>query len=58
MILPPPGTKTNSNLKPRRRPKLTLFGPDPFSRHYASRLDGVYDCIDRLTIESFSREQR
>ena len=32
---------------------LTLFGPDPLSQHYASRLDGVYDCVDRLTINAY-----
>jgi len=53
MILPPPGTKTNSKPQRRRRPKPTLFGPDPFSQHYASRLDGVYDCVDRLTINAY-----
>ena len=41
--------------KPRRRRQSEpfLFGPDPFSQHYASRLDGVYDCVDRLTINAY-----
>jgi len=38
----------------RRRPSEPfLFGPDPFSQHYASQLDGVYDCVDRLTINAY-----
>jgi len=50
MILPPPGRKPSPTSQPRRRPRpvLALFGPDPLSQHYASRLDGVYDCVDRL----------
>jgi DNA-binding transcriptional ArsR family regulator len=42
-------------LKPRRRRQSEplLFGPDPFSQHYASRLDGVYDCVDRLIINAY-----
>jgi len=41
--------------KPRRRrpSEPLLFGPDPFSQHYASRLDGVYDCVDRLTVNAY-----
>ncbi len=55
MILPPPGRKPSPTSQPRRRPRpvLTLFGPDPLSQHYASRLDGVYDCVDRLTINAY-----
>jgi hypothetical protein len=53
MILSPPGLKPSPKAKRRRRPKPTLFGPDPFSQHYASRLDGVYDCVDRLTINAY-----
>ncbi len=54
--LPPQGPKRpNPKSHRRRRPKPdpTLFGPDPLSRHYASRLEGVYDCIDRLTINAY-----
>ena len=29
------------------------LGPDPLSQHYADRLEGVYDCIDRLTINAW-----
>src|SRR5271166_3180385 len=55
MILPPPGRKPSPTSQRRRRPRpvLTLFGPDPLSQHYASRLDGVYDCVDRLTINAY-----
>jgi hypothetical protein len=55
MILPPPSRKPSSKRKRRRRPQptLTLIDPDPLSQHYASRLDGVYDCIDRLTINAY-----
>src|SRR5271165_2036393 len=51
---PKPGPETSSKPKRRRRPKptMTLFGPDPLSQHYADRLGGVYDCIDRLTINA------
>src|SRR5436305_14618361 len=53
--LPPQGRNSSSTLKRRRRsrPTSTLFGPDPLSQHYASRLDGVYDCVDRLTINAY-----
>ena len=54
--LPPQGPKRpNPKSHRRRRPKPdpTLFGPDPLSWHYASRLEGVYDCIDRLTINAY-----
>jgi DNA-binding transcriptional ArsR family regulator len=52
---PTPGPETSSKPRRRRRPKptVTLFGPDPLSQHYADRLEGVYDCIDRLTINAY-----
>ena len=55
MILPPPVSLPSPTSQRRRRPRpvLTLFGPDPLSQHYASRLDGVYDCVDRLTINAY-----
>jgi hypothetical protein len=53
MILPAPGHSPSPSPKRRHRPKPTLFGPDPLSQHYASRLDGVYDCVDRLTINAY-----
>jgi hypothetical protein len=53
MILRPPGPHTEFKPKPRRRRRPMLFGPDPVSQHYSSRLDGVYDCVDRLTINAY-----
>ena len=53
MTLPTPRSTDNSKIKRRRRPKPAPFGPDPFTQHYASRLDGVYDCVDRLTINAY-----
>jgi DNA-binding transcriptional ArsR family regulator len=39
---------------PRRvKADAALFHPDPLSQHYASRLEGAYDCIDRLTINAY-----
>jgi hypothetical protein len=32
---------------------LTLCGPDPLSQHYAPQLEGVYDCVDRITINAY-----
>lgn len=53
MILPPSGSKASAKPRRRHRPKPTLFGPDPLSQHYASRLEGVCDYADRLTINSY-----
>ena len=55
MILPPPGHKSipSQNRKRNRGAKPTLFDPDPFSRHYASRLDGAYDCVDRIILNGY-----
>ncbi len=54
MILPPSGSKASAKPRRRHRPKPTLFGPDPLSQHYASRLEGVCDYADRLTINAYS----
>ncbi len=51
MILPPPASKPRPKRQGRVKP--TLFGVDSFTQHYASRLDGIYDCVDRLTINAY-----
>jgi hypothetical protein len=53
--LPPQGRKPDPTSRRRRRPEpeLALSAPDPLSQHYASRLEGVYDCVDRLTINAY-----
>ncbi len=53
MLVPLAEQKPGSKPKRRRRSEPILFGPDPFSQHYASRLDGVYDCVDRLIINAY-----
>ena len=55
MILPPPGHKSAPSPKHKRRcgAKPTLFDPDPLSQHYASRLEGGYDCVDRIVLNAY-----
>jgi DNA-binding transcriptional ArsR family regulator len=53
MVVPLAEQNPQPQPKRARRREPSLFGPDPFSQHYASRLDGVYDCIDRLVINGY-----
>ena len=56
MVVPPQGHKTiiDSSLKSREDlGRSYALGPDPLSQHYASRLEGGYDCVDRPTINAY-----